>query len=113
MFTLVFRPRIKMAHRIKGDLTLGALTMYGKKCKARFPRPTFLKSFVDPMTGMLTMKKLEALINTISPVVSYLFRCNTDATNLKSGTALKGVILYVTDYITKVSLKTHTIFDVI
>ena len=68
---------------------------------------------MDQATGTLNMKKLKPWINTISPVVSYLFRCNTDVTNLRSGTALKGVILYISDYITKVSLKTHTIFDVI
>ena len=59
------------------------------------------------------MKKLEPMINTISPIISYLFRGNTDITNLRSGTALKAIILYVLDYITKTSLKTHAIFDVI
>jgi len=52
-------------------------------------------------------------VNTITPLVSYLFNGNTDITSLKLGTAIKGVILYVSDYITKVSLKTHTIFDTI
>jgi hypothetical protein len=63
-------------------------------------------SLVDPGTGALIMKKLEPFLNTISPVISYLMRGNTDVTNLRSGTALKGVVLYVSDYITKVSLKT-------
>ncbi|TFK58474.1 hypothetical protein BDN72DRAFT_782045, partial [Pluteus cervinus] len=53
------------------------------------------------------------MINTFTPVLSYLFRCNTDVTSLKSGTALKSVILYVTNYITKSPLKTYTIFEVI
>jgi hypothetical protein len=92
---------------------LGCLDNVWKKCKARFPRPTFPMSSIDPVTGALNMKKLEPQINTVSPIISFLFRGNTDVTNLRSGTALKGVILYVTDYITKVSLKTHTIFDVI
>ena len=43
----------------------------------------------------------------------YIFRCNTDVTSLSSGTAIKAVVLYVSDYITKTSLKTHTIFDAI
>jgi hypothetical protein len=91
---------------------LGCLDNIWKKCKARFPRPTFTNSSVDA-TGALSLKKLESMINTVSPVISYLFRGNTDVTNLRSGTALKAVVLYVTDYITKVSLKTHTIFDVV
>jgi hypothetical protein len=82
-------------------------------CKARFPRSVFKKTEVDPETGAISMKKLEPMINTVTPLVSYLFRCNTDVTSLKSGTAIKGVILYVSDYITKVSLKTHVIFDTI
>ena len=59
------------------------------------------------------MKKREAMINTVTPILTYLFFSNTDVTSLKSGTALKAVILYVTDYITKMSLKTHVIFDTV
>ena len=81
------------------------------KCKARFPRPTAPETTVDPETGYLTMKKIEAWINTITPIVTYLFRCNTDISSLSSGTAIKGVVLYISDYITKTSLKTHTIFE--
>ena len=77
------------------------------KCKARFPRPTFLQSVIDD-TGAITMKKIEPWLNTFSPLVTYLFRCNTDVTTLSSGTAIKVV---VSDYITKTTLKTHTIFD--
>ena len=80
------------------------------KCKARFPRPTFLKTFIDEL-GSITLRKTEAWLNTITPLVTYLFCCNTDVTSLSSGTAIKGVVLYVSDYITKSTLKTHTIFD--
>ena len=57
------------------------------------------------------MKKKEPWINNFSPVVSYLFRCNTDVTSLRSGTAIKGTLLYISDYITKMTLKTHVAFD--
>ena len=57
------------------------------------------------------MKKLEAWLNTFSPLVTYIPRCNTDVTSLSSGTAIKGVILYISYYITKSTLKMHTIFD--
>ena len=57
------------------------------------------------------MKKSEPWINTVTQVVTYLFRCNTDITCLLSGTAIKAVVMYVSDYITKSSLKTHTIFE--
>lgn len=44
-------------------------------------------------------------------MVTYLLHCNTDVTSLASGTAIKGVIMYMSDYITKTALKTHVIFD--
>jgi hypothetical protein len=52
-------------------------------------------------------------MNTITPVLIYLLRSNSDVTSLLSGTAIKAVVAYVTDYITKQSLKICTIFDVI
>src|ERR1700690_1057949 len=82
-------------------------------CKARFPRNLYEQTEVDPGTGALNIKKREAMINTVTPILTYLFRSNTDVTSLKSGTGLKAVILYVTDYITKMSLKTHVIFDTV
>jgi hypothetical protein len=90
----------------------GCLNKHGQ-CKARFPRKTFQTSEVDPNTGALNMKKGEPMINFFTPVLTYIFRCNTDVTSLLSGTAIKAVITYVTDYITKLSLKTHIIFDTV
>ena len=80
------------------------------KFKPRFPRPTILKTFIDEF-GTISLKKMEAWLNTITPLVTYLFRCNTDVTSLSSGTAIKAVVLYISDYIMKSTLKTHTIFD--
>ncbi|KAI0083211.1 hypothetical protein BDY19DRAFT_900609, partial [Irpex rosettiformis] len=59
------------------------------------------------------MRKGEAWLNTFSPTLTYLLRCNSDVTSLSSGTAIKSVIAYVTDYITKSPLKTHVIFDAV
>jgi hypothetical protein len=81
------------------------------KCKARFPRTLFTQSTIDTLTGAIDIKKLEPWLNTFTPIVTYLFRCNTDVTSLSSGTAIKAVVIYVSDYITKSSLKTHVIFD--
>ena len=80
------------------------------KCKARFPRLTAHETTIDE-TGAVSMKKREPWLNTFTPVVTYLLRCNTDVTSLASGTAIKAVIMYVSDYITKTTLKTHVIFD--
>ena len=59
------------------------------------------------------MKKGQAWLNTFTPAVSYLLRCNHDVTSLLSGTAIKSVIAYVADYITKTPLKTHVMFQAV
>lgn len=82
-----------------------------KVCKARFPRDTFTETAVDPESGALIMKKGEPWLNTFTPSASYLLRCNHDVTSLLSGTAIKSVIAYVADYITKTPLKTHVMFQ--
>ena len=66
---------------------------------------------VDPESGALIMKKGEPWLNTFTPTVSYLLRCNHDVTSLLSGTAIKSVVSYVADYITKTPLKTHVMFQ--
>lgn len=52
-------------------------------------------------------------MNSITSLATYLMRCNTDVSSLLSGTAIKAVVAYVSDYITKASLKTHVIFELI
>jgi Helitron helicase-like domain at N-terminus len=79
------------------------------RCKARFPRSLFTKSTIDNLTGAINIKKLEPWLNTFTPIVTYLFRCNTDVTSLSSETAIKAVVIYVSDYITKSSLKTRSL----
>ncbi|KAF8231679.1 hypothetical protein L208DRAFT_1275948, partial [Tricholoma matsutake] len=52
-------------------------------------------------------------INTLTPLITYLFCCNSDTTSLLSGTAIKAIVAYVSDYVTKPGLKTYSIFDTI
>ena len=84
-----------------------------RSCKARFPRPTFDSTEIDPESGAINIKKKEPWINNVSPALTYLLRCNTDVTCMWSGTALKAVTIYISDYITKSGLKTHVVFEVI
>ena len=42
----------------------------------------FAQAEVDPETGALNMKKGEPMINTVTPLLTYLFRSNTDVTSL-------------------------------
>jgi hypothetical protein len=91
----------------------GCLDNIWGKCKAHFPRSTFKQTEIDTETGCINMKKSESWLNSIMYVVTYLFRCNTDITSLRSGTGIKGVLLYVSNYVTKPALKTHVIFETV
>ncbi|KZT18400.1 hypothetical protein NEOLEDRAFT_1050564, partial [Neolentinus lepideus HHB14362 ss-1] len=82
-------------------------------CRARYPRTFEPITYVDVETGAIRFKKCEIWINTFTVVVSYILRCNTDVTCLLSGTQVKAVVAYVTDYITKSSLKTYMVFEVV
>ncbi|TFK45246.1 hypothetical protein OE88DRAFT_1715445 [Heliocybe sulcata] len=64
-------------------------------------------------TNLGVPKKLESNLNTFTPILTYLLRSNSDVTSLLLGTALKAIVAYVTDYITKTPLKTYTIFQTI
>lgn len=85
---------------------------YGN-CKACMPRDTFDTTHIDPETGAIRLKKKEAWWNTWTKLVTYLIRSNTDVTCMLSGTTVKAVIAYITDYISKPGLKSNVIFDAI
>ena len=76
-------------------------------CKAQFPRQIFEKTEVDPKTGALNIKKGERWINTLTPIVTYLLRCNSDVTSLLSGTEIEAIVAYISDYVTKPNLNLY------
>ncbi|TFK58586.1 hypothetical protein BDN72DRAFT_745341, partial [Pluteus cervinus] len=97
----------------KSNQYTGCMDNKWGKCRARFPRALVEQTHVDEESGGLVLKKKEPWINTLTPVLTYLMRCNTDVTSLKSGTAANGIVRYTTDYVTKSSLKTRVIFETI
>ncbi|KAJ7152411.1 hypothetical protein C8R46DRAFT_847329, partial [Mycena filopes] len=86
----------------------GCLTKHGV-CRARFPREVFLDSELAE-DGHLNVRHVEPMMNTVNPILTYLNRCNSDVTSLLSGTAVKAVVSYVSDYISKLSLKSYQMF---
>ena len=103
--------KIKSKNKMKAyDGPKGCLNEDGE-CNARFPRDIVPESVVDKSDGYIRLKKLESMINTITPAITYLFRCNTDVTSLTSGTSIKAIVYYITNYVTKQSLKTHQLFS--
>ncbi|OBZ67369.1 hypothetical protein A0H81_12737 [Grifola frondosa] len=82
-------------------------------CRARFPRETRETTVVDYESGAIRFKKEQPWLNTFNPVLTYVLRCNSDVTCLLSGTQVKAVVAYVTDYVTKGKLNTHTFFETV
>ncbi len=115
---LIFKSNVHSCRGFKSDEKAskknrpGCINKYGN-CKARFPRKLFAQTEVDLKTGALNVKKGEPWINTLTPLVTYLLRCNSDVTSLLSGTAIKAIVAYISDYVTKPGLKTYSIFDAI
>jgi hypothetical protein len=104
-FAKTRQPRTKIRTEIRGCLRKDGT------CSAKFPRDVFVKTEVGPEDGYINIKKLEQMINTVTPDLTYCLRCNTDVTSLLSGTSIKAVVAYVSDYITKSSLKICHMFD--
>ncbi|KAF8223485.1 hypothetical protein L208DRAFT_1316500, partial [Tricholoma matsutake] len=98
------------AHPFKGCLDNIWGQMYRE---SRFPRPTFKQTEIDEETGRINFKKREPWLNTFPYLLTYLFWCNMHITSLRSGMAIKGVLLYVSNYVTKLLLKTHVIFNTV
>ncbi len=91
----------------------GCLRGKTQYCKARFPREVRATTEIDLESGALRMRKLDPWLNTYNVTLSYLLRCNSDVTSLLSGTSVRAVIGYVTDYVTKVQLKTYSVFQAV
>lgn len=82
-------------------------------CRARFPREKFEATMVDRDSGAMRFRKNSQWLNTFNYILTHLLRCNTDVTSLLSGTQIRAVVAYVTDYVTKGKLTTETFFDII
>ncbi|KAJ7205353.1 hypothetical protein C8J57DRAFT_1100137, partial [Mycena rebaudengoi] len=99
------KPGTKIKLEIKG------CTCSNGSCPARFPRDVHLKTEVDLNDGSIKLEKLEPMLNNVTPAVTYVLGCNTDVTCLLSDTSIKAVVAYISDYVTKSSLKTYHVFQ--
>ena len=81
------------------------------ECSGWFPQDIVPESVVDNTDGYIRLKKWDSMINTIPPTATYLLRCNTDVMGLLSGTSIKAIVYYITNYVTKQSLKTYQLFS--
>jgi len=89
-----------------------------RTCKAHFSCDVRDITEGSPTDGDIELKHQEEMMNTFCYITTFLFCCNTDVTSLLSGTAIRAVLAYVTDYVSKFPLKMYgmlesvnTVFD--
>ena len=64
----------------------------------------------DPVTGELTLRCLDGLVNNFNMTILECIRCNMDIKFVGSGVSAKAILYYITDYITKTQLKTYVAY---
>lgn len=67
-------------------------------------------SSIDPETGNICLRCLDGLVNNFNTTILEAVRCNMDIQFIGSGESVKVMIYYVTDYITKLQLKSHVAY---
>ncbi|KAJ7868385.1 hypothetical protein B0H14DRAFT_2252807, partial [Mycena olivaceomarginata] len=82
-----------------------------KSCRFDLHEDNFkAQSSFDPGSGEISLRCLDGLVNNFNATMSEAIRCNMDVKFIGSGASAKGILYYITDYITKSQLKTHVAF---
>ncbi|KAF9642416.1 hypothetical protein BDM02DRAFT_3075889, partial [Thelephora ganbajun] len=67
-------------------------------------------TYFNEETGSFVLRRLNGMINNCCPTIAEGCRCNSDIKFITSGDAVKSVLFYVTDYISKMQEKSHVSF---
>ena len=81
------------------------------KCRFNFPHEIVEQSSFDEKTNSLILKCLDGNVNYYNPYILAYCRHNHDFKCILSGKAAKGAMCYITDYITKMDLKTYQVLS--
>ena len=82
---------------------------YGNKeqCHFQFPHDIEPKSYFDPNTNSVVLKCLDSMISYFNKYILVFCRHNHDIKSILSG---KAAMFYITDYITKLDVKTYDVY---
>lgn len=67
-------------------------------------------SMFDPVTGEITIRCLDGLVNNFNATILEAVRCNMDIKFIGSGASAKAILYYITNYITKSQLSAHVAY---
>lgn len=82
---------------------------YGNEnqCRFLFPHEIIEASYFDPDTNSVVLMCRDSTVNYFNPYILVFSRHNHDIKCIFSGKAAKAAMFYITDYITKMDLKTY------
>ena len=83
----------------------------GKQCRFNLDEGNVQpETFFNEELGSFVMRHLNGMVNNYCPTISESVHCNTDIKFITSGDAVKSILFYITDYITKTGNKSHVLF---
>jgi len=82
-------------------------------CHFEFPHDIVPYSYFDSSTNSIFLKCLDPMINYYNPYLLIYCRHNHDLHCILSGKAAKAGMFYITDYITKMEMKTYQILSLL
>jgi ATP-dependent exoDNAse (exonuclease V) alpha subunit len=77
------------------------------KCRFLFPHEIVDASYFDPDTNSVVLMCRDGNVNYFNPYILVFCRHNHDLKCILSGKAAKAAMFYITDYITKMDIKTY------
>ena len=77
------------------------------QCRFMFPHEVIQHSFFDEQTNSVFLMCCDSTVNFFNPYILVMCRHNHDIKCILSGKAAKAAMFYITDYITKMDIKTY------
>ena len=83
------------------------------KCRFLFPHEVVSDSYFDTDTNSVVLKCLDSMVNYFNRYILVYCRHNHDLKCILSGKAAEAAMCYITDYITKMEMKTYQILSLL
>ena len=83
------------------------------KCRFLFPHEIVQASYFDPETNSVVLMCHDSTVNYFNPYILVFCHHNHDIKCILSGKAAKSAMFYITDYITKMDVKTYEMLSLL
>ena len=83
------------------------------RCRFQFPHEVIDTSHFDPDTNSVILKCLDGTVNYLNPYIPAFCHHNHDIKCILFGKSAKAAMFYITDYITKMDMKTYEVLSLL